>query len=186
MVEADAQEAAPGEPGQDVAPSTEDAQEHVPAVEPAAEPQGRASHAQHDENSAQHGVLRVYDVPTHLQSQNASQPLFLQPGSEPDGLLGGSQGAHGFALPVLTPPTLAMGLDPTLMFFPHAYLAPRPVVVEPPRRAAAKPEHEDSRAKRRGPMDEMRQLVRIMVKFLPHSLRLLSATDEPGGGNRVT
>ncbi len=35
-------------------------------------------------------------------------------------------------------------------------------------------------------MDEMRQLVRIMVKFLPQSLSFLSTSDEPGGGNRVT
>lgn len=49
-----------------------------------------------------------------------------------------------------------------------------------------KKEHEDSRAKRRGPMDEMRQLVRIMVKLFPQSTRFMSSADEPGGGNRVT
>jgi hypothetical protein len=39
---------------------------------------------------------------------------------------------------------------------------------------------------RRGPMDEMRQLIRILVKILPHSINLISNTEEAGGGNRIS
>ncbi|EFJ52340.1 hypothetical protein VOLCADRAFT_86669 [Volvox carteri f. nagariensis] len=46
-------------------------------------------------------------------------------------------------------------------------------------------EHKNSKASRRGPMDEMRQLVRILVKLMPESSRFLTVPDEGGGGNRV-
>jgi hypothetical protein len=39
---------------------------------------------------------------------------------------------------------------------------------------------------RRGPMDEMRQLIRILVKIFPHSVNLISNTEESGGGNRIS
>ncbi|KAG7672848.1 hypothetical protein Ndes2526B_g08322 [Nannochloris sp. 'desiccata'] len=39
---------------------------------------------------------------------------------------------------------------------------------------------------RRGPMDEMRQLIRILVKIFPHSINLISNTEEAGGGNRIS
>jgi len=39
---------------------------------------------------------------------------------------------------------------------------------------------------RRGPMDEMRQLIRILVKILPHSINLVGNTEEAGGGNRIS
>lgn len=39
---------------------------------------------------------------------------------------------------------------------------------------------------RRGPMDEMRQLIRILVKVFPHSAQLIGNTDEAGGGNRIS
>mmetsp|Transcript_6450 Transcript_6450/g.11628 ORF Transcript_6450/g.11628 Transcript_6450/m.11628 type:complete len:351 (-) Transcript_6450:561-1613(-) len=42
-----------------------------------------------------------------------------------------------------------------------------------------------ARHARRGPMDEMRQLVRILVKIVPQSLPHL-ATTEDGGGNRIS
>lgn len=35
-------------------------------------------------------------------------------------------------------------------------------------------------------MDEMRQLVRILVKLMPDSLAFLAVSDEGGGGNRVS
>ncbi len=80
----------------------------------------------------------------------------------------------------------AAGLGAANMFIhPHALL-PLESFPPPKHPSLQKPEHEDSRAKRRGPMDEMRQLVRIMVKFLPQSLQYLLSSDEPGGGNRVT
>lgn len=50
--------------------------------------------------------------------------------------------------------------------------------------SVAKPEHAASVAKRRGPMDEMRQLQRILTKLLPRSgVYMPSGTD--GGGNKV-
>ena len=43
-----------------------------------------------------------------------------------------------------------------------------------------------SRATRRGPMDEMRQLVRILVKVIPQSAPQIMNSDEGGGGNRIS
>ena len=43
-----------------------------------------------------------------------------------------------------------------------------------------------SKATRRGPMDEMRQLVRILVKIIPHSVGFLASAEEGGGGNRIS
>lgn len=48
-----------------------------------------------------------------------------------------------------------------------------------------KPEHKNSKASRRGPMDDMRQLVRILVKIFPQSICFLQMGEE-GGGNRVS
>jgi hypothetical protein len=60
-----------------------------------------------------------------------------------------------------------------------------------PHPSLLKPEHKDSRAIRRGPMDEMRQLLRILVKLFPQAP--LSHTTAPdteggasGGGNRLS
>lgn len=55
----------------------------------------------------------------------------------------------------------------------------------PPRYAA---DHGPPKAKstRRGPMDEMRQLVRILVKLIPHSVDHIATSDEGGGGNRIS
>jgi hypothetical protein len=39
---------------------------------------------------------------------------------------------------------------------------------------------------KRGPMDEMRLLVRILLKFFPHSVDLVTPQEEYGGGNRLT
>jgi hypothetical protein len=35
-------------------------------------------------------------------------------------------------------------------------------------------------------MDEMRQLVRILVKIIPHSVGFLASAEEGGGGNRIS
>ena len=35
-------------------------------------------------------------------------------------------------------------------------------------------------------MDEMRQLIRILVKLMPNSAVYLTASEEGGGGNRVS
>ena len=43
-----------------------------------------------------------------------------------------------------------------------------------------------SKGTRRGPMDEMRQLVRILVKIIPHSIGFLASAEEGGGGNRIS
>jgi hypothetical protein len=54
-------------------------------------------------------------------------------------------------------------------------------------RACMKPEHKNSRATRRGPMDEMRQLIRILAKLMPHSEPYLRVGGEDSnGGNRVS
>lgn len=51
----------------------------------------------------------------------------------------------------------------------------------------SKPEHKNSRATRRGPMDEMRQLIRILAKLMPHSEPLLRVgREDANGGNRVS
>lgn len=42
------------------------------------------------------------------------------------------------------------------------------------------------RPTRRGPMDEMRQLVRILLKLLPHSIGQIGIGEEAGGGNRIS
>lgn len=42
------------------------------------------------------------------------------------------------------------------------------------------------KATRRGPMDEMRQLVRILVKIIPQSVKFIAIADEGGGGNRIS
>lgn len=39
---------------------------------------------------------------------------------------------------------------------------------------------------RRGPMDEMRQLVRILVKVFPQSVGFIGSAEESGGGNRIS
>ena len=50
-----------------------------------------------------------------------------------------------------------------------------------------KPEHKNSRATRRGPMDEMRQLIRILAKLMPHSEPYLRiGGEDTNGGNRVS
>lgn len=49
-----------------------------------------------------------------------------------------------------------------------------------------KQEHKQSRATRRGPMDEMRQLIRILAKMMPTSQSNLLIGDESGGGNRIS
>lgn len=39
---------------------------------------------------------------------------------------------------------------------------------------------------RRGPMDEMRQLIRILVKLFPQSIGFIGTAEEAGGGNRIS
>ena len=46
-----------------------------------------------------------------------------------------------------------------------------------------KAEHQTSRAARRGPMDEMRQLMRILAKLFPASTVLLPSDSSEGGGS---
>jgi hypothetical protein len=49
-----------------------------------------------------------------------------------------------------------------------------------------KVEHRNSRATRRGPMDEMRQLIRILAKLMPNSEIYLRLGGDDNGGNRVS
>ncbi|GAB4818490.1 hypothetical protein N2152v2_005536 [Parachlorella kessleri] len=48
------------------------------------------------------------------------------------------------------------------------------------------PREKGSKPTRRGPMDEMRQLVRILVKILPQSIGYIGSGEEAGGGNRIS
>lgn len=48
------------------------------------------------------------------------------------------------------------------------------------------PREKGSKPTRRGPMDEMRQLVRILVKILPQSIGFIGSGEEAGGGNRIS
>ncbi|KAL4443494.1 hypothetical protein ABPG75_011231 [Micractinium tetrahymenae] len=48
------------------------------------------------------------------------------------------------------------------------------------------PRSKSGKPTRRGPMDEMRQLVRILVKLLPQSIGYIGANEEAGGGNRIS
>lgn len=50
-----------------------------------------------------------------------------------------------------------------------------------PSNAPATHLHKTARGTRRGPMDEMRQLARILVKIIPHSVGLLAVSEEGGG-----
>eukprot|EP00891_Asterochloris_glomerata_P000504 jgi/Astpho2/504/fgenesh1_pg.00011_%23_75_t len=75
---------------------------------------------------------------------------------------------------------------------------PKPTLIihRPPHAPHAAPRDSDradkpkTRTARRGPMDEMRQLVRILVKILvlviPHSVTFIGGADEGGGGNRIS
>jgi hypothetical protein len=58
--------------------------------------------------------------------------------------------------------------------------------VKPTHPSLLKPEHRNSKAVKRGPMDEMRQLVRILVKLVPKSIKFLAISEEGGSGNRVS
>jgi hypothetical protein len=53
---------------------------------------------------------------------------------------------------------------------PHPSIAPPVPVLQPVAPPGAKVPHRNSRGNRRGPMDEMRQLVRILVKLFPRSV----------------
>ncbi|EFN58193.1 hypothetical protein CHLNCDRAFT_142040 [Chlorella variabilis] len=71
-----------------------------------------------------------------------------------------------------------LGMDWAQMAVPHTMEAD--VSEQPgPRSKSGKPT-------RRGPMDEMRQLVRILVKLLPQSIAYIGANEEAGGGNRIS
>lgn len=69
---------------------------------------------------------------------------------------------------------------------PHASSAPTSTKSHP-LKSSKKAEHENSRANRRGPMDEMRQILRILAKIIPKTEPLLkSKGGDDSGGNRVT
>lgn len=81
--------------------------------------------------------------------------------------------------------TLNFSHDLLLMTVGTAGVKVEPGQVKPPK--GSKPEHKNSRAARRGPMDEMRQLIRILAKLMPHSEPYLRVGGEDtNGGNRVS
>ncbi|CAG9465238.1 unnamed protein product [Pedinophyceae sp. YPF-701] len=143
---------------------------------------------------------KVYYDPTLLTSQPGA---FGALGTLDDGPFGGTQpqagrrhdsttGSHshqarsGTGFPKdLPPPSLFSDVDPALLPFStyerHQTSAPSTATTTPQkgRRAAAT---------RRGPMDEMRQLVRILCKVIPASAPLLGidTPSDRGSGNRIT
>lgn len=144
------------------------------------------------------------------QSQNAPEPLlfgsqtFLCPSQQPQhdsqdnnpftavlkgGGVGPSSSSAAPVMPSLGPQTHNVPLftgfaGASGLGFPYG--VPQDALPKPMHPSMLKPEHKNSRATRRGPMDEMRQLVRIMVKLMPSSQCFLSVVDEGGGGNRVS
>lgn len=75
--------------------------------------------------------------------------------------------------------------DPARFAAQSAYhVSMAPGAGKPVHHSLLKDEHRNSKAARRGPMDEMRQLVRIMVKLIPASSVFIS--EDNGGGNRVS
>ncbi|KAI7842903.1 hypothetical protein COHA_003415 [Chlorella ohadii] len=106
-------------------------------------------------------------APADMQQQlgaalNVEQMMALMPGM---GVLAGMAGMGG--------------LD-----WSHMAVAPQmdQEVSEP----APGPRSRSGKPTRRGPMDEMRQLVRILVKLLPQSIAYIGANEEAGGGNRIS
>lgn len=82
-----------------------------------------------------------------------------------------------------------MYIDGWLAAQPFNALVPCPP--PPKHKTLLKDEHRFSNARRRGPMDEMRQLLRILVKLVPESSLYApgggaSADDVGGGSNRVS
>ena len=63
---------------------------------------------------------------------------------------------------------------------------PENMSIEPKLAVEPTVEPRTSRAGRRGPMDEMRQLVRILCRMLPDSLSYLDLSEGEGGGNRTS
>ena len=67
----------------------------------------------------------------------------------------------------------------------HTYLTEGSQESNPSARRVKRKVSEANKLKR-GPMDEMRLLVRILLKFFPHSVDLVTPQEEFGGGNRLT
>lgn len=78
-------------------------------------------------------------------------------------------------------PSLDLGLPSQPELIPPI---PKPIQhysLDSPSNAAPIHLHKTARGTRRGPMDEMRQLARILVKIIPHSVGLLVVGEEGGG-----
>ena len=127
--------------------------------------------------------------------------IFSQPGSQEALALPNIQTVSDItdSQPILTIPDAPAGLHqyvgpyagalPAFPWFPCPALSPVEYIVQlnkPTHHSLMKPEHKNSRAARRGPMDEMRQLVRILVRLMPNSAVYLPGSAEGGGGNRVS
>ena len=132
---------------------------------------------------------------------NSQQPL---PSAAAAALIGPTAAAP------LPPQSLCSASDPTMYYYVQPVAARNrpppssfalasslavPKAAHSVHRSLLKPEHKQSKAARRGPMDEMRQLVRILLQVLPQSANIMSGilgaganedSNESARGNRVT
>ena len=90
------------------------------------------------------------------------------------------QTAHGPPINQLMASQSIPGLFFTNAFSPFPFGDARMFQPHP---SMLKSEHKKSRAARRGPMDEMRQIVRIFVKMLPDSRRFLMTAESDEGNS---
>ena len=116
-------------------------------------------------------------VPGHLSDQSHAAAVQLGYHTFPESLQDFQQELHFTEAPMMVVPT-APPQQPS-----HDLAASGTQQAAP---AKSRGGGSKSRATRRGPMDEMRQLVRILVKVIPHSGFLIASTDEGGGGNRIS
>jgi hypothetical protein len=142
--------------------------------------------SQHD-NGSQQGLSQS-QLFSDFQFDSMGASVGLQLPAPPDLVIPQGSSLPGIQTGPVAPMLGRLPTQAVQMFPNHAYMwDPAAAMLTAPVRhpSVCKAEHKNSKAARRGPMDEMRQLVRILVKLMPESSRFLTVPDEGGGGNRV-